>query len=197
MPLPFSHIVYADKILQEQLKNNKIDTKEYFIGATYPDIRYLVRDERKITHPKFKNSQEILDKTKREKRSFELGLLIHWYIDKKWEEYWLFIFNKNKKEYHKNVRLIEFLGDQILYDKFDKNKIITTYFNKPINQETNQYDIKDIERWHQFIKKALSKKINYELVYEWSQIFGVKKSFIDEIIYQIEKIENKQEIIKK
>ena len=50
MPFPFSHLVYADKILKSELRDREIIEREYFMGASFPDIRYFLKVPRAVTH---------------------------------------------------------------------------------------------------------------------------------------------------
>jgi len=50
MPLPLSHIIYANKLLNNKFKDRQINQREFFIGSIFPDIRYLLKVDRQNTH---------------------------------------------------------------------------------------------------------------------------------------------------
>ncbi|GEM_PF-2881654 len=199
MPLPFSHIVYADKILQTKLKNRKINKQEYFIGSVFPDIHFLAKIDKKLTHSHIKNSQILLEKIKHEKNSFKLGILVHYYIDEKGGKYWFNFFNKNFDVYLKNLYPIESLHNKFLFDHFKKNKIIKKYFDKILIDEIKNYPLtkEQVRKWHQFIQKVLSEKINYQLICDTAKLFGKDKKTGDIIFKKSKELENNKKIIQK
>ena len=195
MPLPFSHIVYADKILQTKLKNRKINKQEYFIGSVFPDIRYLTKVQRGITHLNFKNSKIILDEIKQEKNSFELGILAHLYVDYKFLEVWSEYLNKNQNHYYS----ILYLMDNLLFDNFKKIKLISKYFNNTLKVEEKKYSLnnKIIEKWHQIIQKFISQKINKKDFMQTVKIMGFDENFVNKITQEVKKIKGNKKIIQK
>jgi hypothetical protein len=49
MPMPYSHVVLADRIAREA--NLPItDKAEYYVGTFYPDIRYFTKQPREKYH---------------------------------------------------------------------------------------------------------------------------------------------------
>jgi len=179
MPLPFSHIVYADKILRTKLKDRQIDEQEFFVGTVFPDVRYLVKDKRETTHPKFKNSQEIFNKVMGEKDSFKLGWLVHLYIDLKWAEYWLEYFGQDVEKYLKNLTALNVLSDQYLFNGFKHKSKIKEYLNEVSSKETQYYKLQDIKKWHEFVKRFLERKLDYNLGKEVIKMIGRDEKIID------------------
>ena len=195
MPLPFSHIVYADKILQTKLKNRKINQQEYFIGSLFPDIRYLTKEPREKTHKKFKTTKKLINKIEKEKDSFKLGLLVHWLTDYQFAKYWLKYFNDVRK-YIKNLSAINVLNDQILFDKFKKRNEIIKYFNVICARENKKIKLEYIKKQHEFIKIILTKKLNYSFGKKLIKILGINKD-PDKIFEQWKKIKKDKKIIQK
>lgn len=198
MPLPFSHIVYADKILQTKLKNHKINKQEYFIGATYPDIRYLAKLPREKTHLLDKTPTEIWQKIKQEKDSFKLGILIHQYLDQKTLEY--------RQQYFQNILQISnsyypilILNDQILFNSFTKINSILKYYDKILDKEIKHYNLnkKIIANWHKVVKKYSSKKLTKKVYSEASKLLGFDEQTINNILNDFDKIKNNKKIIQK
>jgi hypothetical protein len=84
MAAPIAQVYLALQILAEPL-NGYFNEKEFLVGTSFPDIRYLKLIERTQTH----YSNCTLDDIKKEKNSFKAGVLFHYFVDEKKEEYML------------------------------------------------------------------------------------------------------------
>jgi hypothetical protein len=188
MPLPFSHIYYANKIKEKILKDKDIDEQDFFIGSTFPDIRYVLKKDRQFTHLNYKNSAEILEKIKKEKNSFELGVLCHLYTDYKFMEYWNY-FKENNGDYYPFL----ILENELLFDKFNKNKQkILEYFNKTDFYNATQ---EEIEKWHDILKQYLSEKMNKKIFKNLSMNFmGAGEEQVNKILERYEEIKDNKEL---
>jgi hypothetical protein len=82
MAAPIAHIFLAVQILVGPFKVMSHE-KEFIIGTSFPDIRYLKVIERAETH--FENVT--LNDIKKETNSFKAGMLFHSFVDQKREEY--------------------------------------------------------------------------------------------------------------
>lgn len=197
MPLPFSHLVCANHILQNKLKDRQINEAEYFIGSTFPDIRYLTKFPREKSHPDLGSSDNILRKLLVEKDSFELGILSHLYTDQIFLEHRSEYLKENSNDYY--YYPILFLLDQKLFDGFNQAEVIKQYFNSVLDKEINKYSTEKeiIEHWHNLIKKCLLQKLDEKVFCEFSRQVGFDDSFSDNVMVGVDKIKDNLEIIEK
>ncbi len=83
MPMPYSHVVLAERIARAA-NLSIIDKTEYYVGAFYPDIRYYTKQPREKYH--FATSiLEPYDNAKDVSKDFLLGYKVHLLIDEVWE----------------------------------------------------------------------------------------------------------------
>jgi hypothetical protein len=82
MPMPYSHIVLAERISKEANLPLQ-DEAQYFVGAFYPDIRYFTKQPREKYHFAVEKLEqyELTDVSK----DFLLGYKVHLLIDEVWE----------------------------------------------------------------------------------------------------------------
>ena len=75
MSAPITHIVIAKELLDTQ--PDTFSKRDFFIGTSFPDIRYLKVIERDKTHNPKTTLSEVLNTT----NSFRSGLLFHSLVD--------------------------------------------------------------------------------------------------------------------
>jgi len=206
MAAPIAHLYLALQILAGPLKSNNFDHKEFILGTSFPDIRYLKVIKREETHTKDISFSYI--KNLNRENSFHAGLLFHSLVDKVREEY------LNKIDIYKDMPkvpypkyLLKFAEDQILTRNLNfKPEEYNSYFNK-ISPYEKLFDIKTekIELWHNILKEYFASGLNsttvsnmLKAVYPKSKI---KRGFlwlaysIGGGQYQIDSISNSEIII--
>jgi hypothetical protein len=83
MPMPYSHVVLAERIARAA-KQSIRDEAQYYAGAFYPDIRYYTKQPREKYH--FALSKlEAYEHTNEVSKDFLLGYKVHLLIDEVWE----------------------------------------------------------------------------------------------------------------
>lgn len=156
MAAPIAHIYLALQILAGPL-NGQFNEKEFLIGTSFPDIRYLKLIERANTH----FHKVTIEDIKKEKDSFKAGMLFHSFVDEKREEYieQNGIYERLPK-FRFTTQSLKFAEDKILRSLFDIAKY-KAHFDKILPQEKN-FKISDenISRWHDFLKGYFSKDIS-------------------------------------
>lgn len=154
MAAPITHIVLSDKVFNKHFKNK--DKKDFYLGTSFPDIRYLKIIERNKTHFQNLSLQEINIETS----SFSAGLKFHSLTDKIRED---FIISNNVyslySEFEYVTESLKLLEDDILYSKVNNWEEIISYFNEMAREELS-FGIKegDIRKWHEILKKYFSKQ---------------------------------------
>jgi hypothetical protein len=83
MPMPYSHVVLANRIAREA-SLPVVDKTQYYAGAFYPDIRYYTKQPREKYHFAVEKLEPYKQANKVSK-DFLLGYKVHLLIDEVWE----------------------------------------------------------------------------------------------------------------
>lgn len=148
MAAPIAHIYLAIQMLAGPLIN-LFNEKEFVVGTSFPDIRYLKVIQRNQTH--YKNVT--LDQIKNEKDSFKAGMLFHSFVDEKRER-----FVYKKKIYEKVPKFdyimhaLKFAEDQILLSIFDSKQYVSFFDEIIVQEKEYKIDEKDLRYWHNFLQ---------------------------------------------
>lgn len=148
MPAPVMHIVLSLLILP--LLPDK-DSKEFILGASFPDIRYLGIIDRRLTHKAHPSWDHII----KEKSSFKAGMEFHALVDVMHDKYMACHQVKNLLPVNcqESPNYLKFFEDMLVYTKVSEWKKIAGYFDLVINQEKLLVnDSYAIELWHSYIK---------------------------------------------
>lgn len=145
---PVTHIVLALKIIASGLIDT--DVKEFIIGTSFPDIRYLGVIERDKTHYKNVTWHDIVT----EQSPFYAGLKFHAFVDRIREEYMhnsgIYTFIRETSYRSQCMKVAE---DQILYAHCSDWTTITAFFGAIAPEElTFGIQNTDVMRWHKFIQ---------------------------------------------
>jgi hypothetical protein len=153
MAAAITHIVFADKVLKD-LPN--VSRKEFFIGTSFPDIRYIRVIEREKTHVPNLSIENI----KAESNSFRAGFLLHSLLDKLREEY----LDKNGlyeliPKTGLTVQALKLFEDQVLRDKVSDWNTVADSMNDILPEET-EFGIlgENISKWHNILKDYVMQK---------------------------------------
>ena len=194
-----THLYYTEKIFEKFLKNRIKNEKEFFIGALFPDVRYMSKVDKSVTHF-CDNIYFIRDNIyiNENDSDFVCGLKVHSLIDYVHSEslensniYFLY------KERFKNIRTpILMMEDIMHFDSILYMKKYLNFLNEILDEETKfNKNIKkeDIEKWHNITIDLLSKKITGETFLSFSLGMGCfKEKDIREDINAYENIKNEK-----
>jgi len=156
MAAPITHIFLATLMLAGPLKD-LFDEKEFILGTSFPDIRYLKVVARTDTHFTNVSLQDILQ----EKNSFKAGMLFHSFVDEQ-REAWVIKNNFYQKipNFKFSAQALKFAEDEILKSQFDITKY-QAYFDDILPIEKT-YDINEthIRTWHTFLQDYFKDKFS-------------------------------------
>lgn len=193
MATPITHIVLADKVYNNHFKN--LSRKEFFIGTSFPDIRYLKFIERELTHFKGLSIKDLLGED-----SFMAGLKFHSIVDEKLGDY--FISNRIYEEFEEEFgygRIFKvackFFEDELFYDKLNDWEEITNYF-RGIDYENIKFDIdkSDLDKWYSFLADYCKSKPTKETREKFIKALGFSPEEADEINKIIGRLKSGQEL---
>ncbi len=156
MPGPITHIALTDKVFNKYFKDK--NKKDFFIGTSFPDIRYLKIIKREKTHfPEVKLNQL------KDKNSFEAGFKFHSLVDIIVEEFTQAedIYSLLPRSNQPGHYPISFLEDELFYNKMDNWDEIIGFLDNVLPEEL-AFDISGqaIRKWHQILQDYFSQKPN-------------------------------------
>ena len=176
MAAPITHIALTEKIFDKFFKD-KI-RKDFFIGTSFPDIRYLKVIDRNKTH--YKNLF-IADLGNDE--SFSAGVKFHSILDHARENFIVendtYSLCPESKYITQSLKILE---DEIFYQHVKDWSMYLDYLNEILPIERN-YGIaeKDLAKWHSLLQRYFQKQPNKDAVSNFTLDIG----FTDEVANEI------------
>ena len=130
MPAPVMHIVLSLLILP-YLPDK--DPKEFILGTSFPDIRYLGVIDRRKTH----NPCPSWDHVVKEKSSFKAGMEFHALVDVMHDNYMASnkVYSLLPSECQDSPHYLKFFEDMLVYTKVSRWNEIAGYFDTVLNEE--------------------------------------------------------------
>jgi len=177
MPSPITHIVLAEKIFEKHFSQK--NKSEFFIGTSFPDIRYFDNLDRIKTHLPGSSLAEI-----KKENSFMAGLKFHSFVDEVHNNF--FVFKDNPfflEPISITATSLKFFEDELFYSRFSNWPEIANYFKQTVEDENN-FDVekKDIITWHEALRAYFTEKPSLES----REKFLKKIEFSDELAKRIE-----------
>ncbi|KKT78257.1 MAG: hypothetical protein UW75_C0047G0007 [Parcubacteria group bacterium GW2011_GWF2_44_8] len=189
MAAPATHIVLADKIFDKYFHGK--DKKVFYVGTSFPDIRYMGIIDREKTH--FGNlTLRVLQSLS----SFEAGLKSHSLVDRVREE-----FMKSRGVYSLVpesqfiTQSLKFFEDKVLYEKRSDWNEITPFF-KDVTKDELSFGLKgsDIEKWHQFLQMYFTSGPNDQNIRTFVATIGKPNEMAVEIIRLTKSMEDNAQL---
>lgn len=148
MAAPIAHIFLAVQMLAGPLKH--FNEKEFIIGTSFPDIRYLNVIKRTQTHFENVKLADIL----KEKNSFKAGMLFHSFVDEQREKFIVEHKFYDKLPHFKfTSQSLKFAEDEILKSLFDISKYQSYFENILEDEKTFGIESDQIKNWHNFLQE--------------------------------------------
>ncbi len=166
MATAISHVVYGEMIYRK-LKNKVKNERDFFIGTLYPDIRYLAKVKREVTH---KKPPRLFDL---KKSAFDLGMDAHFLVDDI-REY--FIASEHAYDIvgdteNETVAALKLVEDKVLYSKISDWAKYIKFLTTVIAPEYEQnVPIKKAKAWHkgliEYFREPPSEEVWQKLMIE-------------------------------
>jgi hypothetical protein len=167
MPAPVTHIILALSILPLLPGKN---FKEFILGVSFPDIRYLGVIERSKTHDAAPSWQKVID----EKSSFKAGIEFHALVDKMHEKYMAThkVYAMLPMVCLGVSKYLKFFEDMLLYNQCTIWPQIASFFDT-ISDDAHFFITEDstIELWQNSIMYYISEKPTPESI---AQVLDLK-----------------------
>lgn len=151
MAAPIAHIFLAVQLLAGPCKG-LFNEKEFIVGTSFPDIRYLKVVERTETHFTNVTLQDIL----KEKDSFKAGMMFHSFVDEQREAYVVknHLYDKIPA-FRFTSQSLKFAEDELLKPRFHSIQY-SGYFDDILDAEKAYgIDEQHIRVWHTLLQGYL------------------------------------------
>lgn len=185
-----THIALTEKVFDKFFKDKT--KKDFFIGTSFPDIRYLGVIERDKTHYDNLSVNNLKDDN-----SFLAGAKFHSVVDDVWMD---FMAESNvyslcpESEYASQS--LKVFADEVFYRRIKDLNTYTEYLNEILPAE-REYGIaeKDLKKWHSLLRRYFRNGPKQEFITDFSLVFDLSKKMIDEINKNLAAIHNNRKIV--
>jgi len=190
MASPITHIALTEKIFDKFFKD-KI-RKDFFIGTSFPDIRYLKVIDRNKTH-----YDDLSISNLGNDKSFLAGVKFHSILDHAREKFIVkndtYSLCPKSKYITQSLKISE---DEIFYEHVKNWDLYINYLNK-ILQVEKDYGIaeKDLEKWHSLLQQYFKKPPDRDAVRDFTLGIGFTEEIADEINENIAAMRANKKII--
>jgi len=191
MAAPITHIALTEKIFDKFFKD-KI-RKDFFIGTSFPDIRYLKVIDRDKTHYESLSVDDLGND-----ESFSAGVKFHSILDHAREKYIVengtYSLCPDSKYITQSLKILE---DELFYQHVKDWAIYTGYLNE-ILQAERDYKIaeKDLKKWHSILQQYFQSPINERVIMKFTRGVGFPEKVVQEINENITIMRANKKIIK-
>lgn len=192
MAAPTTHIVLTEKVFEKNF--SKKDKKEFYVGTSFPDIRYLGVIDRNKTHFNETNMEDVLKSD-----SFLAGMKFHSLVDRVRED---FMNDKNLYSLFPEspflIQAVKVFEDKVLYPKvLDWKKVIHFFDDIDRNELGLGIEEKDILRWHHLLRHYFSQPIDNDAIIKmFNADLGRPREMVDGIISVLKNVSDKDKATK-
>lgn len=189
MAAPATHIILADKVFEKYFQDKT--KSEFYIGTSFPDIRYLGVIDREKTHFSDLNINTLTSLP-----AFESGLKFHSLVDEVREK---FMRSHNVyslvPESRYVTQALKFFEDKILYEERNNWDEIASFFKMATNEELS-FGVKaaDIDKWHRFLHTYFATKPIDQNIYEFVATINKPKDMAEEIVRLTKMMEDNERL---
>lgn len=189
-----AHIIYAQKYFEKNPAPAKY-REEFFLGATFPDIRRIDDSiRRKDTHNSLGNINLDFERLS----PFEAGWKFHLFCDMRRNEIMLekkdsFFDSKDLLVWNEAGKILE---DKIIYPEFSNWEKLVNYFNNPPFQESGLFVTPETFKfWYAILAKYFEKRSDEKSIRAFMSKQDRDKDSIDKIIEKITTLEKSKKFL--
>ncbi len=188
MAAPITHIVLSDKVFNSLFSTK--EKKDFFIGTSFPDIRYLRVIDRSKTHFQADRFDEI-----KKADSFMSGVIFHSIVDNIREslllEKDLYSLLPKSQYLTQSLKIFE---DQVIYSNVKDWSSYINYFDQILVNEIGFGISKEnIKRWHDLLQSYFRELPTASSISKFIISLGFNELAAQEILSNIEIIKNLKE----
>ena len=190
MAMPITHIAIADKIQSKYLADK--DRREFFIGTSLPDIRYIAGIPRNTTHFEEKTFEDI-----RKADSYTAGFYFHAYVDYRRRT---FLSENGIDNFIEpdifNSYAIKMLEDYLFYDMVSDWDNIVGYFDNILDKEKDiPVSLKIIKDYHLQLQNYFKEKPNYDTFIKLMRSLGYDNKKAVDIVSRFDQVRVNENIV--
>lgn len=169
---PMTHLWVAERFCEIHNITDPRIVQHILLGTEYPDIRYITKRARELTHP---NVLDIYEVVKCDS-PFEAGIRLHAWVDHIREAYVSPEVYERITPYSegRSSTLLKFLEEEMLADIYDGRRW-SSYFNEVLEEEYSYAEQSEIEKWHWIIQWTMAVRPTNLLWARsyWNPLFGI------------------------
>lgn len=190
MAAPITHIALTEKIFDKFFKNKT--RKDFFIGTSFPDIRYLKVIDRDKTHYDNLSVSDLVND-----KSFSAGVKFHSILDHARKKFIVendtYSLCPKSKYITQSLKILE---DEIFYQHVKDWSIYIDYLNE-ILQSEKDYGIaeKDLKKWHSLLQQYFQSPLDKCVVTGFIRGMGFSEEIAQEIDKNISIMKTNKKII--
>ena len=168
---PITHLVLAERVFDRHFPN--MAKRDFFLGTSFPDIRYLKVIEREATHMEGLRVEDLQSDD-----AFTAGLKFHSIVDIARETFYnevgLYTHCPASKFITQSVKILE---DELFYDQLGDWAAVASMFNDIVPQE-REFGIPDeaLQKWHALLQKYVAERPTPNAVLAFAQALGFPDS---------------------
>lgn len=191
MAAPITHIVLTNKVFEKYFSHQ--DKKKFYVGTSFPDIRYLGFIPREKTH-----FDHVVISELDTENPFMAGMKFHAHLDRVREKFVVAsdIYSHLPQSLYV-TQAIKFFEDELLYEHITNWDIYKNYFLEVLEEE-REFGISDenIMLWHNVLRTTFSAKPTPEGITEFVRVVGKPAEMAEEINKLVEIIKQDEKIKK-
>jgi hypothetical protein len=189
MAAPVTHILLAHQVFKKYFATK--NPRDFYIGTSFPDIRYLGHIERQETHFAQPSLSELITLP-----AFAAGLKFHSLVDLVRED---FVRSRNAyslvPESPYLTQALKLFEDQVLYDRISTWPEIIKFFDDILPAETAySVPLTDIQNWHRFLQAYLSYQPDSQSIRIFVAAIGRPVEMAEEMIRLVELMQQSPEL---
>lgn len=189
MAAPATHILLAQRVFQKYFSTQ--NPQDFYVGTSFPDIRYLGHIDRQQTHFTSPVLAELTTLP-----AFEAGLKFHALVDVVREN---FVRSRNAyslvPESPYLTQALKLFEDQVLYERIATWPEIVGLFDEVLPAETAYpVPLTDIQNWHRFLQAYLSHQPDSQSIRTFVAAIGRPAEMAEEMIRLVEVMKQSQEL---
>ena len=191
MAAQVTHLALSEMIFEKYLV--KFNKKDFFIGTTFPDIRYLGHIRREKSHFNNISFTDILEQD----NSFHAGILYHSFVDD-FRENWMVKNNIYKliPSTHRATQAVKLFEDRYYYRNINDWRQIISYYEDVLEDELGFDMNKEVVfKWHKALGSYFRATPTLDATANLINDIGMPSEIRDEILHLIAQMEDNEQLI--
>jgi hypothetical protein len=184
MPAQLTHIAYAEAFLES---HPQYEEAAFLRGTAFPDIRRLANIEWARTHYYYVEMDDI----EAEADAWQAGLMLHGYLDKKWNRY--FANLKLPESFDMSDKLwaaVKIAEEARFCGRFDRREELAKIFERPAYPAEQAFEVPDakLQRWYSYIAWKLRVPYSPAARQDYAAEIGFDAEKMERLLQRVEAV---------